>query len=71
MAPVDQYLMPDRDAEIASAPAQLDAISRRYDPCSRKAWLETAVKGKNGFVCVVGVGGWAHSMANLPLILEP
>jgi hypothetical protein len=55
MAPLDQYLMADRSAEIAmarsAAPAAIsnDAEVRvltRYG-------YETAVKGKNGFVCVV------------------
>lgn len=55
MAPLDQYLM-DRNAEIAlartAAPA---AISRDAEVLvlGRKDY-ETAVKGKNGFVCVVG-----------------
>jgi hypothetical protein len=55
MAPVDQYLMADRDAEIAlarsaappsiSADAEVMVLGRRG--------YETAVKGKNGFVCLV------------------
>jgi hypothetical protein len=54
-APVDQYLMGDRNAEIAMArSAAPGAISR-----DAEVWVlgrhgyETAVKGKNGFVCVV------------------
>jgi len=55
MAPVDQYLMPDRDAEIALArTAAPDAISRNATifVLGRHGY-ETAVEGKNGFVCVV------------------
>ena len=55
MAPLDQYLMGDRNAEIAMArSAAPGAISR-----DAEVWVlgrhgyETAVKGKNGFVCVV------------------
>src|SRR5271169_6526665 len=55
MAPIDQYLIADRNAEIAmarsaappsiSADAQVMVLGRRG--------YETAVKGKNGFVCLV------------------
>ena len=58
MAPVDQYLMPDRDAEIALArSAAPDAISRDATilVLGRHGY-ETAAKGKNGFVCVVERG---------------
>lgn len=56
MAPIDQYLMPDQGAEIALA------RSAAPEPISRDAEVlvlgrhgfETAVKGKNGFVCIVG-----------------
>lgn len=54
MAPVDQYLM-ERNAEIALArSATPDSISRDAEVMvlGRKGY-ETAVKGKNGFVCVV------------------
>ena len=54
MAPLEQYLM-DRDAEIAMArSAAPEAISRDADVLvlGRRGY-ETAVKGKNGFVCVV------------------
>ena len=55
MAPIDQYLMTDRNAEIAmarsaappsiSADAEVLVLGRHgYEP---------AVKGKNGFVCLV------------------
>src|SRR5271169_2604274 len=55
MAPLDQYLMPDRDAEIA--------LARSAGPPSvgqdatvmvlGRHGYETAVDGKNGFVCLV------------------
>jgi hypothetical protein len=57
MAPLDQYLM-DRNAEIAMArSAAPAAISRDADVLvlGRQGY-ETAVKGKNGFVCVVERG---------------
>jgi hypothetical protein len=54
-APVDQYLMGDRNAEIAMArSAAPESISR-----DAEVWVlgrhgyESAVKGKNGFVCIV------------------
>jgi hypothetical protein len=55
MAPLDQYLMVDRDAEIAMArSAAPEAISRDADVLVLgRHGYETAVKGKNGFVCVV------------------
>jgi hypothetical protein len=55
MAPIDEYLMSDRAAEIAlarsAAPA---AISRNAKilVLGRHGY-ETAVEGKNGFTCVV------------------
>jgi hypothetical protein len=54
MAPLDQYLM-DRNAEIAMArSAAPEAISRDADVLVLgRHGYETAVKGKNGFVCVV------------------
>lgn len=55
MAPLDQYLMADRDAEIALArSAAPDAISRdaKVVVLGRHGY-ETAVEGKNGWVCVV------------------
>ena len=60
MAPVDQYLMADRDAEIALArSAAPDSISRDADVMVLgRHGFETAVKGKNGFVCIVG-RGWS------------
>ena len=55
MAPLDQYLMADRNAEIALArSAAPEAISRDADVLVLGPHgYETAVKGKNGFVCVV------------------
>jgi len=55
MAPLDQYLMADRDAEIALArSAAPEAISRDADVLVLgRHGYETAVKGKNGFVCAV------------------
>ncbi len=55
MAPIDQYLMADRNAEIALArSAAPEAISRdaKIMVLGRRGY-ETAVEGKNGFVCVV------------------
>lgn len=56
MAPVDQYLMADRAAEIALArSAAPESISRDATilVLGRKGY-EKAVEGRNGFVCVVG-----------------
>ena len=58
MAPLDQYLMADRNAEIALArSAAPDAISgdAKILVLGRHGY-ETAVEGKNGFVCVVERG---------------
>jgi hypothetical protein len=58
MAPIEQYLMTDRNAEIALArSAAPEAISRDAEVLvlGRNGY-ETAVKGKNGFVCVVERG---------------
>src|SRR5215469_4474677 len=55
MAPLDQYLITDRNAEIALArSAAPESISRDATilVLGRKGY-ETAVKGKNGWVCVV------------------
>jgi len=58
MAPVEQYLMADRDAEIAlartAAPVSIsrDAGVMVLGPHG----FETAVGSKNGFVCIVGRG---------------
>ena len=54
IAPIEQYLM-DRNAEIAlarsAAPSSISAGAEIL-VLGRKGY-ETAVKGKNGFVCVV------------------
>ena len=56
MAPVDQYLMADRAAEIALArSAAPESISRDAEvQVLGRHGFETAVKGTNGFVCIVG-----------------
>ena len=60
MAPVEQYLMSDRSAEIAlarsAAPASI-ARDAEVQVLTRHGF-ETAAKGTNGFVCIVG-RGWA------------
>ena len=55
MAPIEQYLMTDRDAEIAPArSAAPESISGDAEVLVLgRHGFETAVKGKNGFVCVV------------------
>ncbi len=64
MAPVEQYLM-DRDAEIALArSAAPDAISRDASVIVlTRHGYETAVEGKNGWVCWVG-RGWLAMFDN-------
>ena len=55
MAPLEQYLMTDRNAEIALArSAAPESISRdaKILVLGRQGY-ETAAEGKNGFVCVV------------------
>jgi hypothetical protein len=55
MAPVEQYLIADRDAEVALArSAAPESISRDAEVMVLgRHGYETAVKGKNGFVCMV------------------
>ena len=55
MAPVQQYMMASRDAEIALArTAAPESISGNAEILVLAAHgYETAVKGKNGFVCMV------------------
>jgi hypothetical protein len=62
MAPVDQYLMTDQSAEIALArSAAPESISRDAEvQVLGRHGFETAVKGKNGFVCIVG-RGWTSA----------
>jgi hypothetical protein len=58
MAPLEQYLIADQNAEIALArSAAPEAISRDAEVLVLgRHGYETAVKGKNGFVCVVERG---------------
>src|SRR5580658_1003024 len=55
MAPIDQYLIADRNAEIAmarsSAPPSISADAEVMVLGTHG--YETAVKGKNGFVCLI------------------
>jgi len=62
MAPIDQYLMPDRSAEIALARSAVpESIARDAEvQVLGPHGFETAVKGKNGFVCIVG-RGWTSA----------
>jgi hypothetical protein len=55
MAPVDQYLMADRSSEIALArSAAPESISRNAEVLVLgRHGYETAIKGTNGFVCIV------------------
>jgi hypothetical protein len=60
MAPIGQYMMADQGAEIALArSAAPESISRDAKVLVlRPHGYETAVQGKNGFVCIVG-RGWS------------
>ncbi len=62
MAPIEQYLMTDRGAEIALArSAAPESIARDAEvQVLARHGFETAVKGKNGFVCIVG-RGWTSA----------
>ena len=55
MAPIDQYLITDQSAEIALArSAAPESISRDAEVLVLgRHGFETAIKGKNGFVCIV------------------
>src|ERR1700683_567977 len=55
MAPLDQYLMADRSAEIALARSAVPgSVARDAEVLVLgRHGYETAVKGKNGFVCIV------------------
>jgi hypothetical protein len=71
MAPLDQYLIPNKDAEIALARTAAPAsISDKADVMvlGRDGYT-TAVKGSNGFVCIVE-RGWA-SGSNQPDFWNP
>ena len=56
MAPIDQYLMTDQGAEIALARSAAPAsIARDAEVLVLgRHGFQTAVKGTNGFVCIVG-----------------
>jgi hypothetical protein len=58
MAPLDQYLIADRDAEIAlaksAAPAALSSDANVL--VLEKDGYHTAIEGKNGFTCIVERG---------------
>jgi hypothetical protein len=71
MAPVGQYLMTDRNAEIALArSAAPESISRGATALVLgRHGYETAVEGQNGFVCVVE-RGWM-SPADAPEFWKP
>src|SRR5271155_6235595 len=58
MAPIEQYLMADRNAEIALArSAAPESISRDAEVLVLgRHGYETAIPGKNGFVCIVERG---------------
>jgi hypothetical protein len=63
MGPIDRYLMANRNAEIALArSAAPDSVSRNATVLVLgKSGFETAVKGSNGFVCMVG-RGWTDAI---------
>jgi hypothetical protein len=71
MAPVEEYLMTDRNAEIALArTAAPESISHDATVLVLgRHGYETAVEGKNGFVCAVE-RGWM-SPANAPEFWNP
>src|ERR1700756_4396524 len=62
MAPIDQYLMTDQTAEIALArSAAPESIARDAEvQVLGRHGFEMVVKGKNGFVCIVG-RGWTSA----------
>jgi hypothetical protein len=62
MAPIDEYFMTDQGAEIALArSAAPESISRDAEVLVLgRHGFETAVKGTNGFVCIVG-RGWTSA----------
>src|SRR5260370_12576611 len=70
MAPIEKYLM-DRDVEIALArSAAPPSISRDGTGVNLgKNGFETAVEGKNGFICIVE-RGWMNSF-NSPEFWSP
>jgi hypothetical protein len=71
IAPLEEYLMADRDAEIALArSAAPESISRDAEilVLGRHGY-EAAVKGKNGFVCIVD-RAWTSDVDD-PAFLNP
>jgi hypothetical protein len=72
MAPLDQYLMPDRNAEIALArSAAPPSVSKDATVMVLgRHGYETAVEGKNGFVCMVD-RAWMDSFENSPEFWNP
>jgi hypothetical protein len=62
MTPTNQYMMSDKNSEIALArSAAPGSISRDADVLILGGkGFETAIKGKNGFVCIVG-RGWTSA----------
>jgi hypothetical protein len=72
MAPLDQYLIADRNAEIALArSAAPESISRDAEiMVLGRHGYETAVKGKNGFVCMVE-RSWATWKSDDPEFWNP
>src|SRR5215469_18437601 len=72
MAPLDQYLMEDRNSEIALArSAAPEPVSRDAEVMvlGRRGW-ETASQGKNGFVCMVQ-RSWMVAPADDPEFWNP
>ena len=71
MAPLEQYLMADQSAEIALAQtAAPKSISHDAEiMVLGRHGYETAVKGKNGFVCMVD-RGWTSAFDD-PAFLSP
>ena len=71
MAPVDQYLMPDRNAEIAlartAAPSSISGDAQIL--VLGKEGYEVAVKGTNDFVCMVE-RGWDAAIGD-PVFWNP
>jgi len=71
MAPLDQYLIPDEKAEIAlarsSAPASISDSAEVM--VLRRDGYATAVKGSNGFVCIVE-RSWAKPTGPRPELLQ-
>jgi hypothetical protein len=71
MAPLEQYLIPDENAEIALArSAAPESISNAAEVMVlRRDGYATAVKGSNGFVCIVE-RSWANT-TNAPQFWNP